>query len=96
MNKRQLKAKVNELETELSRLTEEIRESNEALKSANQTLEAFAYEDTVGPVNGDKLLALLVSISLRHGGRQCHVATLIDGLIRILPRYKLNKGDEQK
>lgn len=96
MTKRQLKARVNELEDTLNRFKEEQHEINEMLEALNTKLEKLAYKGIVGPVDGDKLLAMLMQISISHGRKQCNVATLINAFINVLPRYKLNKGDEQK
>lgn len=96
MTKRQLKARVNELEHTLNRFIEESHEINEMLNALNTKLEGFAYEGTIGPVDGDKLLALLVSMSIKFENKSCKATTLFMRLIDILPKYKLNKGDEQK
>lgn len=93
MTKRQLKARVNELEHTLSHYEEEIHEINEMLNAINTKLERLAYEGTIGPVDGDKLLAFLISLSVKFENKRCLAPTLFMRIIDILPRYKLEKGD---
>lgn len=95
MTKRQLKARVNELEDILNRFTEEQREINEMLNAINTKLEGLAYEGTIGPVDGDKLLALLISLSIKFENKRCLAPTLLMRIIDILPRYKLEEGSEK-
>lgn len=96
MTKRQLKARVNELEDILNRFKEEQHEINEMLNAINTKLEKIAYEGAIGPVDGDKLLAFLIYMSVKFENKRCLAPTLFMRIIDILPRYKLEKGDEQK
>lgn len=95
MTKKQLKARVNELEHTLNRFEEETHEINEMLLNINTKLEKFAYEGTIGPVDGDKLLALLVSMSIKFENKRCQASTLFMRIIDILPKYKLKEGSEK-
>lgn len=95
MTKRQLKAAYKELKQQLDDTVQNLQVSNEVLRQANKKLEEFAYEGTIGPVDGDKLLALLVSVSIKFDGKVCSVDTLLNHIIDILPRYKLEEGSEK-
>ena len=91
MTKRQLKARNKELEDMLDHFEEEQREISKMLKETNEKFEKFAYEGTIGPVDGDRLLALLISLTIKFDMTKCMANTLLNRIIDILPKYKLTK-----